>query len=109
MAADAEGPAVLAEADAVEVDLLLARRGGQQQAAEGADQRERDARGEVPEGPQALGPQPVDKVHGRDQPRLGSGAANVRQVAVAVGGLQRADDAAVQGDFGGEVGEVHVT
>ena len=78
--ADAEGPAVLAEASAVEAGLLGAGRGGQQQRAEGADQRERGAAGEVPEGAQVRGAEAVGEVHGRDQSRLGRGPADVREV-----------------------------
>lgn len=51
----------------------------------------------------------VYKVHGGDEARFGGRAADVGEVGVAGRGRgEGADDAAVEGDFGGEVGEVEV-
>jgi len=63
LAADAERPAVLAQARFVEVGLFLRRRRRPQQPAERPDQREVDLRREVPERLQVLWLQPVHKVH----------------------------------------------
>lgn len=53
--------------------------------------------------------EPVYKVHGGDEARFGGRAADVSEVGVAGRGRGKgADDAAVEGDFGGEVGEVEV-
>ena len=108
LAADAEGPAVLAEAQVVEVGLLLRGRRGPEQAAEGADEREVDLGCEVPEGLQVRGSQPVDEVHGRDQSCFGGGSTDVEEVVVRVGGIQGLHDAPVEGDFGGEIPEVEI-
>ena len=55
-----------------------------------------------------FGPKPVHKVHGRDEPGFGGRSADVREIGVGLGGVQGTNDAAVQGDFGGEIGEMEV-
>ena len=55
-----------------------------------------------------FGPEPVDKVHGGDEARFGGRTADVREVGVGIGGVERADYAAMERDFRGEVGEVEV-
>ena len=87
----------------------MGRGGGEQEAAEGGDEGEVDARREVPEGLQVGEAEAVDEVHGGDEACFCGGAADVREVGVAGWGRgEGADDAAVEGYFGGEVGEVEV-
>ena len=115
-------PAILLQARAVEGRLLPRRRRGAQEHAKARDQGEVVGGGEGPGGAEMHHLESVDKVHGGDEARFCGGAADVREVGVVgvvVGGAggrgggdggcgagARADDAAVQGDFSGEVGEV---
>ena len=89
----------------------MPRGGGEEEAAEGGDEGEVDFGGEIPEGGEVVGAGAVDEVHGGDETRFGGLAADVVEVVVGVGGgglVEGADDVAVHGYFGGEVGEVEV-
>ena len=55
----------------VEVGFFARGRRRPEQAAKGADEGEVDLGGKVPEGLEVRGAQPVDEVHGGDEPRFG--------------------------------------
>ena len=53
--------------------------------------------------------QTVDEIHGGDKARFGGVAAHEEAVRIVGRGIEGLHDAAVQGDFCGEVGEVEIT
>ena len=84
----------------------MTRRGRKQQATESADQGKIHLGWKIPKGHQILGPETVDKIHGRDQTGFGCGATYIGEICVGVGGAEGTDDAAVEGDLSCEIGEM---
>lgn len=50
-----------------------------------------------------VGTETVREIHSRDESGLGGGAANMGDVGISVMLAQGANDAAVEGDLGGEI------
>ena len=106
-AGDAEGPAVFVDAGEVEDSFFFAHGGGAEEALENSYEREVEFRGKIPKGLQVFGFEAVNEAHGGYEACFGSCAADVKEVRVSAGG-EGTEDAAVESDFGGEVGEVEV-
>ena len=84
----------------------MARCRGEEETTKSCDEGEVDPGGKVPEGSQVARSQAVDEVHGGYQASFGGRAADVGKVDIGRSGTQGADDAAVKGYLGGEVGQM---
>ena len=107
LARDAEGPAVFIDAGEVEDSFFFAQGGGAEEALEYPYKREVEFRGKVPERLQVLGFEAVNEAHGGYEACFGCCAADVKEVRISAG-AEGAKDAAMEGNFGGEIGEVEV-
>lgn len=87
----------------VKIGFLLRGSSRPQKIAECADQGKIDRRRKVPKGDEMLGTKPVHKVHGGNQASFGSGTANVREINFSANRIERANDATVKCDLGGEI------
>ena len=106
-ARDAEGPAVFVDAGEVEDSFFFAQGSGAEEALENSYKREVEFRGKVPKRLQVFGFEAVNEAHGGNEACFGCRAANIKEMRVSAG-AEGAKDAAVEGNFGGEVGEVEV-
>ena len=106
-AGDAEGPAVFVDAGEVENGFFFAHGGGAEKALENSYECEVEFRGKIPERLQVFGFEAVNEAHGGYETGFSSCAADVKEVRVSAGG-EGAEDATVESNFGGEIGEVEV-
>lgn len=56
-----------------------------------------------------IGPKAIGEIHCGDESSLGSGAADMGEISDLIMLTERADDASMEGDFCGKVGQMEVT